>query len=75
MSFILEASIRCRSCSPDLLEVRCPYAPDEAIRCGGCGAVLTGRPSFFRRVREHGMPVLDPERQREIRGKIETEFP
>lgn len=75
MKFILEAAIRCRSCSPNLVETRGPYAPDESIRCGGCGAMLTGRPSFFRRVRDQDMPVLDPERQKEIRGEIESEFP
>jgi hypothetical protein len=75
MTIILEASIRCRFCSPSLLEIRGPYAPDEAIRCGGCGTVLTARPSFFRRVSDQDNPLLDPDRQKEIRGEIETEFP
>jgi hypothetical protein len=75
MMTILDASIRCGSCSPTLLEVRGPYAPDESIRCAGCGAVLTGRPSFFRRVSDHDNPLLDPDRQKDIRGAIETEFP
>jgi hypothetical protein len=37
--------------------------------------VLTGRPSFFRRVSDHDNPLLDPDRQKDIRGAIETEFP
>jgi len=75
MNIILEASIRCRSCSPTLLEVRGPYAPDETVRCSGCGAVLTARPTFFRRVSDQDNPLLDPDRQKEIRREIETEFP
>jgi hypothetical protein len=75
MKISLEASIRCRSCSPSLLEIRGPYAPEEALRCGGCGAVLTARPSFFQRVTDLDSPLLDPDRQKAIRAEIETEFP
>jgi hypothetical protein len=75
MTTILEASIQCRSCSPTLLELRGSYAPDETIRCGECGTVLTVRPSFFRRVSDHDSPLLDPARQKDVRDTIETEFP
>jgi hypothetical protein len=37
--------------------------------------VVTSRPSFFQRVRNPNLPVLDPERQKAIRAEIEGEFP
>jgi hypothetical protein len=75
MKINLEVSIRCRSCSPSLLELRGPYALDATVRCGGCGAILTARPFFFQRKGDHDSPLLDPDRQKAIRAEIETEFP
>jgi hypothetical protein len=75
MKISLEASVRCRSCIPSLLKFRGPYIRDEALRCGGCGSVLTARPSFFQRVGDQDSPLLDPDRQKAIRAEIETEFP
>jgi uncharacterized Zn finger protein len=75
MKPFLLSSIRCRSCSPSLLEIRGAYVPEESVRCGSCGAVVTSRPSFFQRVRDPNLPVLDPERQKAIRAEIESEFP
>ena len=75
MSFLLEAAIRCRSCNPSQLENRGEYAPDDSLRCASCGTVLTGRPSFFQRVRNPNPPFLDPDRQKAIRAEIECEFP
>jgi uncharacterized Zn finger protein len=75
MKFFLEAAIRCRSCSPGLLARRGPYAPDERIRCGNCGRVLTEAPSFFRRGRDRDAPVLTSTRRNEADTGVEIRFP